>query len=109
VSGSWFRSQFIWEPEEPETEEEVDEFIGNLFREDFPFGEESYTDILEFYYIPNDNDVMSTMRWRCLDYEDNDGWSEVTYNSSSIFALNMCALDDELDDEGRSDVSSEKD
>jgi hypothetical protein len=54
---------------------------------------------IEWYYIECSfrSAAFSTMRWRCQAY--SPGWFDLTYNSSSLFALFMCNFDDREDDD----------
>lgn len=71
-----YENDFVWKAK-------INELFGD--DDDEPFE-------IEFYYIKENDGWMSRLMWKCEEYENK--WHEVRYNTSSIFALNMCNFDD---------------
>lgn len=77
-------------------DQEVCDMFGGYVEEDFE---------IEMYYVEYDSSCMACLCWRAPRYSSE--WREVRYNTSSVFAANLCELDCDLYAE-ESEASSEE-
>ena len=90
MSNNFFITQFL-------DEDDDEEYIRKSQTQEL-FGDDEYCndypDInVEMYYVKSNHPCMNTLIWRCKSYSKE--WKSVTYNTSSIFAYNMCSFDSE--------------
>jgi hypothetical protein len=94
VCYDYFCNAFLPELEYCETEKQIDwvcdKIVADLFDEQI----EDVLD-LEVYYIETKglSGCMDTLVWRCKEYSNE--WKEIRYNTSSIFALYLCELEED--------------
>jgi len=90
ISNEFFISQFL-------DEDDDEEYIRKSQAEEL-FGDDEecnhYPDVyIQMYYRESRDPCMNELVWRCRRYSKD--WNSVQYNTSSMFAYNMCSFDDD--------------
>jgi hypothetical protein len=100
VSHDYFCSTFLPEWEHCETKKQIDWVYEKMINEMFDDYYEDGFD-LELYYVDNGSYNLACLCWRLPQYSKD--WQEVHFNTSSIFALQLCDLDDDCSSESEED------
>lgn len=101
VKYNYFCNTFLPDLEYCESEKDInwvcDMITGEMFDNEMFDNEMDDIHYLQIYWVKEQEQepAMSRLCWRLPGYSERGQWKDVYYNTSSIFAANLCQLEDE--------------